>query len=241
MSRRILVFLIPVVLLPVLAGCAHSPPDDPWDPAEPVNRAMFSFNMTVDDYILRPVALGYHKITPDPVETGIGNVFHNAHAPIRMANSLLQLKFDSFFISLQRFAVNSTVGVLGIFDIATAMGMEDPDEDFGQTLGYWGMGQGPYLVLPLLGSSSGRDLIGTVGDAYVNPINYIDSRALLLSLKALYFVDKRASFLSFDQVLEQQFDPYIFMRSLYLKTRQAKVHDQAGHDEEMEAADSGVF
>src|SRR5699024_3289736 len=131
-------------------------------------------------------------------DSGRANVCHTAHAPIRTANSRLQLTFDSFFISLGRFAVNSTVGVLGIFDIATAMGMEDPDEDFGQTLGYWGMGQGPYLVLPLLGSSSGRDLIGTVGDAYVNPINYIDSRALLLSLKALYFVDKRASFLSFD-------------------------------------------
>lgn len=240
MPRHLIALFVVALLLPALTGCAHSPPTDPWDPIEPVNRKVYAFNMTLDDYILRPVAKGYHKVTPDPVETSVGNFFSNIHEPITIVNSLLQLKWAAFNIALGRFIINTTAGVGGLFDVATAIGVDEPDEDLGQTLGYWGIGRGAYLVLPFFGPSNGRDLIGRVGDAFVNPINYIDSLALRLSLHALHILNMRASFLSFDQVLEQQFDPYIFIRSYYLKSRQALVHDDQQADEwadEYSAAD----
>lgn len=233
MYRRFTALFTAVVLLPalpILAGCAHSPPTNPWDPIEPVNRVTHSFNMTLDDYILRPAAVGYHKVTPDPVETSVGNFFDNAKEPITIVNSVLQLKWASFNIALGRFLINTTAGIGGLFDVASAIGIKDPREDFGQTLGYWGLGRGAYLVLPFFGPSSGRGVVGDVGDAFVDPLNYIDSLAVRLSLKALYILNKRASFLSFDQVLAQQFDPYIFIRSYYLKSRQAAVHDQSFDD-----------
>lgn len=234
MPRYLVALLLTALLLPSLSGCAHSPPTDPWDPIEPVNRKVHTFNMTLDDYVLRPVAQGYHWITPDPVEAGVGNFFDNIHTPVTIANSILQLKWASFNLALGRFIINSTAGVGGLFDVASAIGIKDPDEDLGQTLGYWGIGRGAYLVLPFFGPSSGRDFIGDVGDSFLNPINYIDSLAARLSLKALYIVDQRVSFLSFDQVLAQQFDPYVFIRSYYLKSRQAAVED--AHDDKDAAA-----
>ncbi len=218
--------LLAVFALLGLAGCAHSPPADPWDPVQPVNRAVHSFNMTADEYVLRPIAQGYDQITPEPIQRSIGNFFDNARAPITIVNSVLQLKWDSFNLSLGRFMVNTTAGAGGLFDVATKIGIADPDEDLGQTLGYWGLGQGPYLVLPFLGPSAGRDAVGRAGDGYyLDPINYIESSAVQYSLQALYVLDTRASFLAFDQVLEQQFDPYIFLRTYYLKNRLEAVHD----------------
>ncbi len=231
--------LLTVFALFGLAGCVHSPPNDPWDPIEPVNRAVHSFNMTADEYVLRPVAQGYARITPDPVERSVGNFFDNARAPITIANSVLQLKWNSFNVSLGRFMVNTTAGVAGLFDVATKIGIDDPDEDLGQTLGYWGLGQGPYLVLPFLGPSAGRDAVGSVGDAFLEPISYIESNAVQYSLRALYLLNKRASFLSFDQVLEQQFDPYIFLRSYYLKNRLQAVHDGDVPAEHLAGGDGG--
>lgn len=232
MTRNSALLAIVVLCLMILTGCAHSPPTTPHDPIEPVNRAMFSFNQTLDHYVLRPVATGYHAVTPDPVESGVGNFFDNVLAPITIVNSLLQLKFASFNIALGRFLINSTVGIGGLFDVASALDIKDPDEDLGQTLGYWGLGRGAYLVLPFFGPSSGRDFVGDVGDTFLNPINYIDSLAARLSLKLLYIVDTRVEFLAFDQVLKQQFDPYIFVRNYYLKSRHAAVQDVADGDVE---------
>lgn len=225
MSRSIIALFVAVLLVPALAGCVHSPPTKPWDPLEPVNRAMFSFNQTLDEYILRPVAEGYHTVAPDPVEAAVGNFFDNAHAPITIVNSLLQLKWASFNYALGRFIINSTAGILGLIDVASAIGIKDPDEDLGQTLGYWGLGRGAYLVLPFFGPSSGRDFVGSIGDGFLYPLNYLDSLVTRLSLQALYIIDTRVSFLAFDQVLEAQFDPYIFVRSYYLKSLQAAVQD----------------
>lgn len=226
MPRKIAVALTAVLSLLLLAGCAHSPPTNPNDPLESMNRAFFESNRVLDKHILRPLASGYHKVVPDPVETGVGNFFDNALSPITIVNSLLQLKWGSFNIALGRFLINSTVGIGGLIDVASALDIADPNEDLGQTLGYWGVGRGAYLVVPLFGPSSGRDLVGDVGDGFLNPLNYIDSLALQLSLRAVYILNKRARFLGFDQVLKQQFDPYVFMRTYYLKQRQAAVQDK---------------
>lgn len=236
MTRKFVMLLAMVASVTALAGCAHSPATQPNDPLEPVNRAMFSFNQTLDQYILRPAASGYHKITPDPVETGVGNFFDNATAPVTIVNSLLQLQWQSFNMALGRFIINTTVGIGGLFDVASALNIKDPDEDLGQTLGYWGLGRGAYLTLPFFGPSSGRDFVGDVGDSFLDPINYIDSLAVRLSLKALYILNKRASFLAFDQVLKQQFDPYIFVRSYYLKSRHAAVHNLTEKDSKRDRA-----
>lgn len=242
MPRHVVALFVVALLLPGLSGCAHSPPTDPWDPIEPVNRKVHAFNMTLDEYILRPVAEGYHTVTPDPVEDSVGNFFDNALAPITIVNSMLQLKWASFNLALGRFIINTTAGIGGLFDVASAIGIKDPDEDLGQTLGYWGIGRGPYLVLPFFGPSSARGFVGDVGDSFLNPINAIDSLAWRLSLKVLHIVDTRVSFLAFDQVIEQQFDPYVFIRSYYLKSRNAAIHDKRADDDKAAGGTAaGVF
>lgn len=221
-----------VVVLSLLAGCVHSPPSDPWDPIEPVNRGIFKFNRVADRYAIRPVARGYKTVTPAPVRAGVGNFFDNLHAPVVIANSLLQLKWQRFNDALGRFMINSTVGVVGIFDVASRWHVADPDEDFGQTLGHWGLGTGPYLVLPLLGPSDGRDFVGFVADRSWAPglddIDTIDDDYGYIPplLTALDFIDQRARWLGFDAVLDAQIDPYAFARNLYLQRRDDKVHDR---------------
>lgn len=211
----------------VLGGCVHSPPSDPWDPIEPVNRAVYKFNDTADRYVLQPVARGYDTVTPDPVQRSIRNFFDNLREPITVANSALQLKFDSFNVSLGRFMVNSTAGVGGLFDVATTVGIAEPDEDLGQTLGYWGLGQGPYLVLPFLGPSSGRDATTFVVDQLFYPLTYVDEEYdyVVWSLRALRLIELRAGLLGFEDTLAQQFDPYAFMRGYYLENRLKAVYD----------------
>jgi phospholipid-binding lipoprotein MlaA len=218
----------------LLVGCAHSPPSDPWDPLEPFNRKVFTFNQTADHYVLKPVAQGYDKITPDRVQRSVSNFFANAREPVTIVSSLFQLKFDKFNIALGRFMINSSFGIGGLFDVASRLGVGKPDEDLGQVLGYWGLGPGAYLVLPLLGPSDGRDLIGRAGDQGLMPLtyfNYIDAthgyRYVPYLLAVLDLVNLRASLLGFDQTLKQQFDPYAFVRGYYLENRIELVHD--GH------------
>ncbi|MDA3919609.1 MAG: VacJ family lipoprotein [Salinisphaera sp.] len=219
----------------VLAGCVHSPPSDPWDPLEPINRVTYKFNDQADKYVLRPIAKGYDKITPNRVQKSVSNFFDNASQPIVMVNSLLQLKWGKFNQSLGRFMINTTAGVGGLFDVASMAHVPHPDEDLGQTLGYWGLGPGAYLVLPLLGPSDGRDLVGRAGDHFASPVTYmtnfdeIDHNYSYLPylLRVLEGVNLRASLLGFDQTLAQQFDPYAFVRSYYLESRQKAVYD--GH------------
>lgn len=219
--------------LVVLAGCAHSPPSDPWDPLEPVNRVTYKFNDQADKYLLRPVAKGYDKVTPDRVQRSVSNFFDNIGQPVVMVNSLLQLKWGKFNQSLGRFMINSTAGVGGLFDVASMADVPHPDEDFGQTLGYWGLGPGMYIYLPFLGPSDGRDLLGAGADQFANPISYlnefdeIDNNYSYLPylLRALQGVNLRASLLGFDQTLAQQFDPYAFVRSYYLESRRKAVYD----------------
>ncbi|MBI2383929.1 MAG: VacJ family lipoprotein [Gammaproteobacteria bacterium] len=207
-----------------LAGCAHAPAEDPNDPLEPVNRAVYSFNNQVDRYVARPVAKGYQEALPPFVRSGVGNFFGNLFYPTVIVNDLLQLKFEQGAQDLARFTLNTTVGLGGLFDPATAAGLPAHDEDFGQTFGHWGAGEGWYLMLPLLGPSDNRDLLGSVGDGYASPLYYVNGDTAV-PLGVLNAVDQRARLLGADKVVERQFDPYIFVRTIYLQRRQNLVYD----------------
>ncbi|KEZ76786.1 MlaA family lipoprotein [Salinisphaera hydrothermalis] len=219
----------------LLAGCVHSPPSDPWDPLEPVNRFNYKLNEKADQYAVRPAAQVYNKIVPAPVQASVTHFFDNASQPVTMVNSLLQLKWGKFNQSLGRFMINSSFGLGGLFDVASKLKVPHPDEDFGQTLGYWGLGPGMYIYLPLLGPSDGRDLFGKLGDQFTNPINYVDQIDTInndypwvpYALRGIEGLNLRASLLGFDSTLKQQFDPYAFVRSYYLENRREAVYD--GH------------
>ena len=210
----------------VLAGCAHSPVNDPSDPFEGFNRGVFSFNTSLDDYVLRPVTKGYVFVTPDVAQTGVSNFFSNLTYPTVIVNDLLQGKVVQHFSDVGRFLFNTVVGLGGLVDAAGMIGLDKHDEDFGQTLGYWGVGNGAFLMLPLLGPSTNRDFVGRIGNAATNPLTYVDFE-ISVPLTALAVVDARAQLLSADSVLEQQLDRYIFVRNAYLQRRESLVYD--GH------------
>ena len=209
-----------------LAGCATGDNRDPRDPLEPFNRGMYSFNDMLDRAVLKPLAGGYEYIMPEPASKGVTNFFNNL-ADIRSAlNNLLQFKIGRAFSDVGRVAVNSTVGILGLMDVASNMNLPRYDEDFGQTLGVWGFGSGPYLVLPLLGASSGRDGIGLVADWYTSPITHMNDDPWRWRLRGLQLVDTRANLLNASRVLEQAaLDPYAFVRDAFLQRRRNAVYD----------------
>ena len=199
---------------------------DPW---EGFNRAMFAFNETLDKYFLKPVAQGYDYITPAPVRTGIGNFFNNIGEIPTVANDLLQGKFKQAGMDSTRFLVNTTVGIAGLMDIGSRIGLDRHDEDFGQTLGYWGMGSGPYLMLPLLGPSTIRDSAGLVPDYFISPYNNIEDDSVRYGLRGLQIVDIRASLLEAEKLIAG--DRYSFFREAYLQRREFLVRDGAMPDD----------
>lgn len=216
----------PAVIL-LLSGCAsvNGPPDshDPW---ERFNRSVYNFNDKFDRAILKPVAKGYRKITPDPAEKGVSNFFSNLDDVIVIVNDILQLKPLQALSDTGRFLVNSTLGIAGLFDVATPIGLEKHDEDFGQTLGRWGLGQGPYLVLPVLGPSTVRDGAGLVADQYVHPIREAEDRESRVGLYLLNMVNLRAGLLEAGDIVDEAaYDPYIFIRELYIQRRRNLVYD----------------
>jgi phospholipid-binding lipoprotein MlaA len=210
-----------------LAACAHSPADDPRDPLEPVNRAVYAFNDKADTYVLRPVAKGYVYITPDIFRRGVSNFFDNLFYPKTIINDLLQAKFLQSASDTGRLLLNTTAGLGGILDVASEVGLTKHNEDFGQTLGYWGVGEGWFLMLPFLGPSDNRDLIGTGVDQFANISYYLPGRydVYKFSANGLNLINERAEFLSSDAIIKQQFDPYIFIRTAYLQRRQSLVYD----------------
>lgn len=219
--------------LVLVQGCAIGPNANPADPFEPFNRGVFGFNEGVDRAILKPVATAYRDITPSPVRTGVTNFFGNIGDVWSLVNNILQGKPRESVETLMRVSFNTIFGFAGVFDIATEMRLEKHSEDFGQTLGYWGMGSGPYLVLPLLGPSNFRDGIGTAVDANADLVNRTDRVPVRNSLAALRVVNTRANFLSAGDVLDQAaLDKYSFTRDLYLKRRESQIRDHAPEKEE---------
>lgn len=215
-----------VLIAALLAGGCASTPDDPRDPLEPYNRAMFRFNTDFDNAFLKPLAKGYKYVTPEPVDRSITNFFDNIDDITSAANNLLQFKLSRFGSDVGRVLINSTVGLLGILDVATNMGVPSYKEDFGQTLGYWGIGPGPYFVIPLLGPSTIRDTVGIAGDIVLDPFVSVRKNEIYWGAVGLRLVDRRADLLKATDLLEDAaLDPYTFLRDGFLQRRQYKVYD----------------
>lgn len=212
----------------LVCGCSSNPDRvrDPRDPLEPYNRAVHRFNSDFDKAFLQPIAKGYRVITPEPVDRGITNFFNNLADLTSAANNALQFKMSRAGSDVGRIFINSTVGVLGFVDVATNVGLPSYKEDFGQTLGYWGLEPGAYFVLPLLGPSSIRDTIGLAGDLVTDPLINIEEDKVYWGLVGLRVVDRRADLLAASQILDDAaIDPYVFLRDAYLQRRLSLVHD----------------
>ena len=219
-----------LLLLALVGGCASVPGEyrDPRDPLESYNRGMYRFNRAVDHAVLKPIAKGYKAIAPAPVDRGITNFFNNIADVTSAVNNLLQFKLSRAGSDVGRLAVNTTVGILGFFDVATNMGLPSYKEDFGQTLGYWGGEPSPYLILPLLGPSTLRDTIGLGGDVLTSPLFNLSENRVLWGLVAVDVVDTRADLLTAGTILEEAaLDPYLFIRDAYLQRRRDQIFD--GH------------
>ena len=220
MHKKYPLFLLLLALLIVPSTYAS---DD--DPLEPMNRAIFEFNEIVDDNVLKPIAKGYKYVTPDPVEVGISNFFSNLGEIGTITNDLLQLKFAQAGRDTMRFFLNSTLGIFGIFDVATPLGLSKNKEDFGQTLGFWGVPDGPYLVLPFLGPSSFRDGPSMIVDYELSPVEQLHHEERQV-LQTLDIVDTRARLLRATKILDTAAkDKYIFIRESYLQKRESQVND----------------
>ena len=217
----------------LLVGCASAPTANPKDPWESMNRSVASFNDKVDDNVLKPVATGYRNVVPDLVQTGVRNVFNNFADMWSTVNNLLQLKPLNTAESLGRVVVNTVFGIYGIFDVATYIKLERHPEDFGQTLGYWGVPNGPYLVLPLFGPSTLRDGASLPVDFAVSPTQYINDIPTRNQVFALRLVSKRAELLKSGNMLEEaSIDKYSFTRDAYLQYRRSQIYDGNPPDEE---------
>lgn len=213
-----------ILILAILGGCASkgASPEDPW---EGWNRKVYDFNKSVDKNIAKPVTKGYKAITPDFVETGVSNVFSNLGDIPNFLNNFLQGKPVDSISDLTRFVVNSTIGIVGLWDPASKMGLEKHDEDFGQTLATWGVEKGPYVMLPFLGPSTLRDTVAYPVDNYTDLVGHIDHVPTKNQLRILNLVDQRAAIMAFEEQLESASDEYLFVRDVYLQNRKYKVFD----------------
>jgi phospholipid-binding lipoprotein MlaA len=216
------------LLLLMLSGCASqpekltSPEADPW---EPFNRNIHSFNDGLDRALLKPIAKGYDAIMPDAPQRGVRNFFHNLAYPVTFLNLILQGKFEDSLTATGRFLYNSTVGLLGFFDVASRDGLPDFNEDFGQTMAVWGWSDSRYLVAPVLGPTTVRDLGGRSFYGFLSPVSYMirehnDYRPLIMDI-----ISVRASLLPFQQDLDEANDPYAFIRDAFLQNREFNIFD----------------
>jgi phospholipid-binding lipoprotein MlaA len=226
---------LPLLLL-VLAGCASNGEErDPRDPWEGMNRGIYKFNETFDEYLGKPVARGYRRVLHEEIRVRIANFFANLADPFIGVNNLLQGKFEDGVNDLARFTFNSTFGLFGLHDFATDVGLEKHNEDFGQTFGRWGAPPGPYLMLPILSSSTVRDTAGLALDWTFDPLSEvrpIDVRNTLVAVRA---VNTRAELLDASRLLEEAaLDKYVFQRDAYLQRRRSLVYDGSPPREKLE-------
>ena len=222
--NRVYPFFTFVVLASALSGCATN--GDPRDPLEPMNRGIYKFNDVTDKAVLKPVAQGYKAVVPSPVRTGVTNFFSNIDDVFVATNNLLQFKLNAAASDVGRIIANTTFGIGGIFDVASGWGMEKHNEDFGQTLGYWGLGDGPFLMLPLLGPSNVRDSVGLLASYQLDPVWHLRNIPVRNTLTAVRIVNRRANLLGAEKVLDEAaLDPYIFLRDAYIQQRRNLIYD----------------
>jgi phospholipid-binding lipoprotein MlaA len=223
-SRRFIVTLILSLLLTACAGTQNQHTDPENDPWEGFNRKVYAFNDGLDK-VVRPVAVGYDKIMPDPFQRGVGNFFRNLDAPVTFVSTILQGKVSQSGDVFARFLINSTIGLLGFFDVASRMGIPFYNEDLGQTLATWGYQDSRYLMLPFFGPSTFRDGVGRLADSYIHPVG----RAIHGRDEWIYFIvrgiDQRARYLDQDAELQNAYDPYVLMRDVWLQNRQYQIYD----------------
>jgi len=223
--KKIVLLLAGVMLSTHIFAAGN--PDDPW---EGFNRKMFAFNDTVDTYTLKPIAKGYRAVTPDPVERGVSRMFSNVGEVVNVFNDLLQGKFRQAGNDTGRFVINTTIGLVGFFDVADHFGLPKNDgEDFGQTLGVWGVDSGPYLVLPLIGPSTLRDGPARVVDRFINPINEIDHVPTRNQIYGAEVISTRADLLEAEKFVRGE--RYSFIRDAYLQRRKFLLMDGGVEDD----------
>ncbi|MEM7327339.1 MAG: VacJ family lipoprotein [Pseudomonadota bacterium] len=221
------------ISLLAVAACATSPSEEVsatavYDPLEGVNRQIYAFNDGVDRVVLEPVAKGYRAVTNEPIRGGVSNFLTNLNQPVVFANTILQGKPGAAIDTFSRFAVNSTFGLAGILDVATPLNVPEHKEDFGQTLGVWGVPNGPYLVLPFLGSSNLRDVAGLGVDAAFDPLNYAQfdgDTETRIGLRVANIVSVRENLIEAVEVLRDQPEPYVALRRNYTQQRAAAIRD----------------
>lgn len=227
-----------IVLCLSLAACASGPNANPSDPLEPFNRGVYKFNDGLDRNLLKPVAVAYKEATPAVMQKGIGNFFNNLQDLWSMVNNALQLKAEGAANSLVRVTMNTTIGIFGLIDVASDLKVKRHTEDFGQTLGHWGVGSGPYLVLPVLGPSTLRDTVALPVDFRGDMVSQSDNIPARNTLTVVRIVDRRARLLrAGDMVEEAALDNYSFIRDAFLQRRRNDVFDGNPPDEP-EPADS---
>jgi len=214
----------------ILSGLVAMPAVADDDRFENLNRKMFFINDRIDRYSLRPAAVVYKKLMPNPLEKGVENIFSNLGEVTNVVNDLLQGKFDQAAHDSGRFLINTTLGLGGIFDVAQRAGLEKSDgEDFGQTLAVWGVGEGPYLMLPLIGPSTLRDAPSKFVDSITSPFSYVDDVRTRNTARGVDLLAKRASLLEIDRVISG--DKYLFVRDVYLQRNRYLVNDGAIEDD----------
>lgn len=231
--NKTVILVIRAVIVPLLVlsliGCANlGSKGDPRDPFEGLNRSIYSFNDAVDRTVIDRLSRLYQAITPSFVDQGITNFFSNINDIVVVVNDILQLKLGQAVSDITRFVFNSTLGIGGLIDVATPLGLDKHNEDFGQTLARWGFGSGPYIVIPILGPSTLRDATGYVAaTTLVSPLSYIDNTAHYAGVLALNYVDFKADLLSAESLIaETAIDEYEFTKNAYFDYRDNLINDR---------------
>lgn len=221
LNFQLILWFILLGLSPQVCSDSKNSEPDPW---QGFNRSVFAFNEAADQYLLRPVAVGYNWLLPTPLNNGLSNAFANTFEVNTMLNSGLQAKPKNLSLSFARFAINSTLGFFGLFDVASELGIYADEEDFGQTFAVWGVDAGPYLVLPLFGPSTVRDAAGLIPNLYVNPLVNLNNDSLVnYGRIGLYFIDSRADVIAAETLITG--DKYIFLRDAFLQNRDFLISD----------------
>ncbi len=220
----------------VLSGCSYQNilTNDEKDPLEEINRNFYAFNDNLDKILVEPTAVGYDFVTPNAFQTGVNNFFDNFQYPITISNQLLQGNIKLASQDTLRLIINSTIGLAGLFDPAKNMGFTKHDEDFGQTLAVWGVGEGPYLMLPFLGPYSLRDLTGNVVDYIFDPWIYVDGTNRKIKLKAIEGLQDRADLSTIEHELDNSYDPYKYIKDSYFQNRSYKINNGLSLEEDEE-------